>query len=315
MKLEDTTHNFKSNSLKAAKQIQNDAIDILIDLDSIDSNQTCQIIALKSAPIQITWLGYDASGIPAIDYFLADNYVVSENAQNYYQEKIWPLPNSYLCVDGFEIGTPTLKRSDLGIPDDAVIYLTAQTGMKRHPDNIRVQIRILANVPDSYLLIKGLGDSELIEKLFQEIAISEGVDISRLRFLGPAPTSEIHRANLKIADVVLDTYPYNGATTTLEVLWMEIPLVTRVGQQFAARNSYTFMVNAGLREGIAWTEEEYLEWGIKLGTDAQLRQRVREKLRKSKQVSPLWNAKNFTKDVESAYLQMWANYCKQEEAN
>ena len=121
------------------------------------------------------------------------------------------------------------------------------------------------------------------------------------------PSETIHRANLAIADVVLDTFPYNGATTTLETLWMGIPLVTRVGEQFAARNSYTMLKNVGIEEGIAWTDEEYVEWGIRLGTDAALRQQVREKLRRSRQTSPLWNAKQFTREMERAYEQMWAN--------
>jgi len=125
----------------------------------------------------------------------------------------------------------------------------------------------------------------------------------------PTVTSEeVHRANLGIADVVLDTYPYNGATTTLETLWMCIPLVTRVGQQFAARNSYTMMMNAGVTEGIAWTDEEYVEWGISLGKDAALRQQISWKLRQSRQTSPLWNAQQFTRDMEKAYEQMWEIY-------
>lgn len=80
-----------------------------------------------------------------------------------------------------------------------------------------------------------------------------------MRFLERSHSEAIHRANLQISDVVLDTYPYNGATTTLETLWMEIPLVTRVGEQFAPRNSYTFMMNAGITEGIAWSDKEYIE--------------------------------------------------------
>lgn len=126
------------------------------------------------------------------------------------------------------------------------------------------------------------------------------------------PTEAIHRANLQIADVVLDTYPYNGATTTLETLWMEIPLVTRVGEQFAARNSYTFMMNAGITEGIAWSDEEYIEWGIKLGTDENLRKKVRWKLRQSKKTSPLWNGKQFAREMEKAYQQMWKIYVSQQ---
>jgi predicted O-linked N-acetylglucosamine transferase (SPINDLY family) len=116
---------------------------------------------------------------------------------------------------------------------------------------------------------------------------------------------EIHRANLAIADVVLDTYPYNGATTTLEVLWIGIPLVTRVGEQFAARNSYTFMLNAGITEGIAWNEEEYLHWGIRFGLEEDLRKRVQWQLKKSRQHAPLWDARKFTQEMEAAYTQMW----------
>jgi len=103
-------------------------------------------------------------------------------------------------------------------------------------------------------------------------------------------------------------FPYNGATTTLETLWMGIPLVTRVGQQFAARNSYAFMMNIGVTEGIAWTDEEYIEWGVRLGKDEALRQQVAWKLKASRQTSPLWNAKQFTRDMEAAFQQMWQRY-------
>ena len=108
--------------------------------------------------------------------------------------------------------------------------------------------------------------------------------------------------------MVLDTYPYNGATTTLETLWMGIPLVTRVGEQFAARNSYSMMINAGIREGIAWTDEEYLEWGVRLGQDEELRQTIQWKLRQSRHGSPLWNGKQFAREMEHAYQQMWMRY-------
>ncbi len=118
----------------------------------------------------------------------------------------------------------------------------------------------------------------------------------------------MHRANLEIADVVLDTYPYNGATTTLETLWMGIPLVTKVGQQFAARNSYTFMMNVGVTEGIAWTDEEYVDWGVRLGRDPALRQQISWKLRQSRQTSPLWNGQQFTREMEKAFRQMWQKY-------
>jgi len=176
-------------------------------------------------------------------------------------------------------------------------------------------MRIIKVVPDSYLLIKGKSDPQMIRDLFGKIAEEEGVSLERLRFLGSAPDEATHRANLAIADIVLDTFPYNGATTTLETLWMGIPMVTQVGQQFAARNSYTFMLNAGIEEGIAWSEEEYIEWGIKLGLDRDLRDKIAGKLRSGRTTAPVWNAKQFTLDLEQAYRDMWAKYQAQQDSN
>ncbi|MEH2024829.1 O-linked N-acetylglucosamine transferase, SPINDLY family protein [Nostoc sp.] len=296
------------NGLEIADQIYQDEIDILIDLDSITLDITSEVMALKPAPIQVTWLGWDASGIPAIDYFIADPYVLPNDAQDYYTEKIWRLPQTYIAVDGFEVGVPTLRRDDLDIPMDAIVYLSAQRGYKRHPETTRWQMQIIKQVPNSYFLIKGLAEEETIKRFFYQIAEEEGVDCSRLRFLPMVYLESVHRANLGIADIVLDTFPYNGATTTLETLWMGIPLVTRVGEQFAARNSYTMMMNAGITEGIAWTDEEYIEWGVRLGKDEALRQQVALKLKASRQTAPLWNGKQFTREMEKAYKQMWQKY-------
>ena len=296
------------NKLEVTERIYQDEIDILIDLDSITLDASCEIVALKPAPVQVTWLGWDASGIPAIDYFIADPYVLPESAQEYYSEKIWRLPQTYIAVDGFEVGVPTVRRDQLDIPGNAVVYLCAQRGFKRHPDTARLQMKIVKEVPNSYFLIKGWADDESIKRFFTQLAEEEGMDCDCLRFLPDVHSEATHRANLGIADVVLDTYPYNGATTTLETLWMGIPLVTRVGQQFAARNSYTMMMNVGVTEGIAWTDEEYIEWGVRLGKDEALRQQVAWKLKASRQTSPLWNAKQFTREMEKAYEQMWARY-------
>jgi predicted O-linked N-acetylglucosamine transferase (SPINDLY family) len=296
-----------------AAQIKSDKIDILIDLDSLTFDLTCLVMAHKPAPVQISWLGWDSSGIPAVDYFIADPYVLPDNAQEYYQEKIWRLPQTYLAVDGFEVGTPTLRREDLDIPSDAVIYLSGQSGYKRHPDCIRSQMEIIKAVPNSYFLIKGKSDPATIQNLFGKLAVEVGITLDRLRFLDRDVDEPTHRANLTIADIVLDTFPYNGATTTLETLWMGIPMVTQVGQQFAARNSYTFMLNAGIEEGIAWSQEEYIEWGIKLGLDRDLRDKIAGKLRSGRATAPVWNAKQFTLDMEQAYRDMWAKYQEQQQ--
>jgi predicted O-linked N-acetylglucosamine transferase (SPINDLY family) len=296
---------------EVAAQIKADAIDILIDLDSLTYDITCLVMAHKPAPVQVSWLGWDSTGIPAVDYFIADSYVLPDDAQDYYSEKIWRLPQTYLAVDGFEIGIPTLRREDLDIPADAVVYLSGQSGYKRHPECVRAQMQIIKAVPNSYFLIKGMSDAATIQNFFGKLATEVGISLDRLRFLDRDRDEPTHRANLSIADIVLDTFPYNGATTTLETLWMGIPMVTQVGQQFAARNSYTFMLNAGIEEGIAWSQEEYIEWGIKLGLDRELRDKIAGKLRSGRTTAPVWNAKQFTLDMEDAYRQMWAIYQEQ----
>lgn len=291
-----------------ADQIFADEIDVLIDLDSITLDTTCEILALKPAPVQVTWLGWDASGLSTIDYYIADDYVVTHDAQAHYREKLWRMSRSYVAIAGFEVGVPTLRRSDLNIPEDAIVYLSAQRGYKRHADTVRLQMEIMRQVPNSYFLIKGLADQGAIQDFFTEIAEAVGLDPSRLRFLPDVPSEAIHRANLAIADVILDTYPYNGATTTLEALWMERPLVTYVGNQFVARNSYTMLKNVGVEAGLAWSDAEYIEWGVRLGTDETLRQQVVWQLRESKKSAPLWDARSFTREMEAAYTAMWQTF-------
>jgi predicted O-linked N-acetylglucosamine transferase (SPINDLY family) len=287
-----------------AEQIREDEIDILVELDSLTSNLTCRILSLKPAPIQVTWLGYDATGLPTVDYFIADPYALSAKAEEYYREKIWRLPQTYLAVDGFEVDVPTRSRRELGIPEDGIVYFSVQNALKRHPEMIRTQMAILKSVENSYFLIKGCEGKPKAMELFRQIALEEGVDPAILHFL-PQDTEEAqHRANLRLADVVLDTYPYSGATTTLEVLWMEIPLVTRVGEQFLSRNSYAFMVNAGIRAGIAYSEAEYIDWGIRLGRDEELRSQIAWQLHAGKSHAPIWNTPAFVKELEEAYKKM-----------
>ena len=311
----DVASYFNVSSDEVTAQIRTDKIDILIDLDSLTLDITCLVMAQKPAPVQVSWLGWDSIGIPAVDYFIADPCVLPANAQDYYQEKIWRLPHTYLAVEGFEVGTPTLRREDLDIPDDAITYLSSQSGYKRHPDCVKSQMQIIKAVPNSYFLIKGRSDAATIKNFFGTLATEVGISLDRLRFLSPDIDEETHRANLAIADIVLDTFPYNGATTTLETLWMGIPIVTQVGQQFAARNSYTFMLNAGIEEGIAWSTAEYIEWGIKLGLDRDLRDKIAGKLRSGRATAPVWNAKQFTLDMEQAYRDMWAKYQDQQHQN
>jgi predicted O-linked N-acetylglucosamine transferase (SPINDLY family) len=299
------TRYLNNDPQQIADVIRRDQIDILVDLDSLTSSTTYEVMARRPAPIQVSWLGWDASGCAEIDYYIADHQVLPANAQAYYSEKIWRLPQTYVAVDGFEVGVPTLHRSDLGIDPDAVIYFSAQKGYKLNADNILAQMQIVQQVPNSYYLVKTRMDEQTAQRLYRSLAAQVGLDWSRIRFLGEDPNEMTHRANLQIADIVLDTFPYNGATTTLETLWLGIPMVTTIGEQFAARNSYTFMHSVGVTEGIAESIEEYIAWGVKLGLDSALRQQIKEKLLKSRWTSPLWNGNEFTREMEKAYQQMW----------
>jgi predicted O-linked N-acetylglucosamine transferase (SPINDLY family) len=297
-----------NDSAEIAALIRRDQVDILVDVDSLTSSITYEVMARRAAPVQVTWLGWDASGCPEIDYYIADPHVLPADAQAYYSEKIWRLPQTYVAVDGFEVGTATISRSSLNIPTDAVIYFSAQKGYKLNAANILAQMQIVQQVPHSYLLVKTRMDEDTALRLYHSLAAKAGLDWSQIRFLGEDPNEMTHRANLKIADVVLDTFPYNGATTTLETLWLGIPMVTTIGEQFAARNSYAFMTCAGITEGIGKSIEEYITWGVKLGTDRALRQQVAAKLLAARWTSPLWNGHNFTREMEKAYQQMWQIY-------
>ena len=296
-------------------KIQEDGIDILVELDSFTHKITQAVMALKPAPIQVSWLGLDSTGIPSIDYFIVDPHVLPRDAQEYYRETLWRLPNTYLAVNGFEVGIPSLTRKDLDIPEHSVVYLSLQTPFKRHPDNIRLQIKILQQVPESYFIVsEGTYDKAItknVKNLFNTIAQEEGINPQRIILLPLLPL-ETYRANLTLGDVVLDTYPFNGATTTLDALWLNIPLITKVGKQFHARQGYTFLTNLGITEGIAWTDEEYIKWGVKFGTDEELRKQVYEKLRQSKKTSPLWDGKQFTQDMENTYQEIWSIYEQEE---
>lgn len=288
-----------------AQLIRQDGLDLLIDLDSLTSSKATAVLALKPAPVQATWLGFDASGLPAIDYFLVSDRLLPESAQTYYGSQIQRLPGSFIAVDGFEVGVPTRRREDLGIPADAVVYLSSQTGAKRHPENGRSQLRILKQVPNSYFLIKGLySDRHSLEAFFSELAEAEGVNPQQLRFLPDDLSEASHRANLTLADVVLDTFPYNGATTTLETLWMGIPVVTQLGEQFASRHSAEFLQQAGITEGIATNEAEYVDWGVRLACDRPLREDIAWRLRQSRAYSPLWKTEQFAREMEAAFTQM-----------
>jgi protein O-GlcNAc transferase len=295
------------------KEIIQDKIDILIDLDSITVPTNIEIIRVKPAPVCISWLGFDAPFISdKKNYFIGDDSTHPVGTEKLYTEKVIVAPDSFIAVSGFSthpISEIDLRKSHrIGL--NQIVYLCVASGRKLNPDLINAQIQILKEVPDSVLLYKGLqGDRALIYKRYQQECVAQGVSFHRVKFLDFTPTEEKHRLSYILADIMLDSYPYNGGTHSLEALWFETPIVTRVGEQYLSRMGYSFLKNLGINTGIAKSWEEYIAWGIKLGKDEKLRNTIKEKLRNAKQkdsLAPLWNPQKLATDLYSLFLMVLA---------
>ncbi|WP_448527943.1 O-linked N-acetylglucosamine transferase family protein [Parathermosynechococcus lividus] len=295
------------NAGEIAQQIYEDRIDLLIDLDSCTSDITFQLLSLKPAPVQATWVGFDAIGLPTVDYFIVDPYILPAGAQAWYTETLWRLPHCYLSLDGYDVANKTSIRKHLGLGDDTVVFLCAQRASKIQPEMLKLQLAIVAAVKNAVLVIKYHQSSTLFEQWCRDVASAEGFDLSKLHFL-TSDVPEVHRANLYDVDVVLDTYPYVGGAMSLEALWLEVPIVTKVGQQFVARHTYTFLKNVGVTDGIARSDEEYVNWGIRMGTEPELRRHVCWQLRQAKRSAPLWNPQQHAREMEQALTAMVNRY-------
>ncbi|GAB4213157.1 MAG: hypothetical protein OHK0012_08730 [Synechococcales cyanobacterium] len=285
--------------------IRQDQIDVLIYLDVLTSTVGVNFTALRLAPIQITWLGGDSPGNPEIDYFLVDPYLLPEQAESVYSEKLIRIP-SFVALRRFEITPmdPVQFRQGLNIPLDAVIYVTAAIGYKRNTEWIDRQLDIIAQVPNSYLVIKGISDLAYMTQEFQNAANRKQVG-DRIRFLAFASSQEIHRGQLAAMDIMLDTFPYTGATHTAEALWQGVLVLTCYGQHYFSRMSSTMLQNIGEMEAcIASSAEEYVAKGVRLGQDAELRQRLRQRLWDTRHSSILWDPYRQCRTMEAVYRQL-----------
>ena len=284
------------------EQIAQDNIDILIDLDSMTVPVNVHILFQKPAPVCLSWLGFDAPCISANNYFLCDWHTHPPDMEKYYLEKLIRLPETAVALSGFEIHKADRieLRNSLGIGIDQMVYLCVAPGRKTNPEMLRAQVEILREVPGSILLRKGQGDVDIIHSSYRQQCELLGVDFSRIKFLGQTKTEEEHRAVYLIADVLLDSYPYNGGTHNLEALWANLPVITRSGNQYLSRMGYSFLKNVNVDVGIAWSWEEYTEWGVKFARDLELRNRVKQQLEIAKQpetLAPLWNPGKLAKEI------------------
>ncbi len=285
------------------EQILQDELDVLIELDSITIPLQVDIIYQQPARLCLSWLGFEAPFTSEKNYFLGDAHTEPEKVEEYYREQLIRMPDSFVAVGGFECLPVDRKnaRRGLRIAEDQVIYLCVSPAYKLNAELIKAQVQILKQVPDSVLIYKGhTGDIEIIQAAYKKECEAIGVGLHRVKYLLVTKTEEEHRTNYKIADILLDSYPYNGGTHNLEALWFNLPIVTRSGEQYLSRMGYSFLQTLGISAGIANSWEEYIDWGVKLGKDRELRQKIQQQLVESKQpetLSPLWNPKKFAQDM------------------
>ncbi|MEB3341918.1 tetratricopeptide repeat protein [Okeania sp.] len=293
-------------------EIQQDKIDILIDLDSLSLPINTEILYHQPAPICISWLGFDAPYISSDNYFLCDWNTHPQNRDKYYVEKLVRMPNSFVAVSGFErIETNKVKlRRSQRIDSEQIVYLCLTPGRKFNRDLVKAQVTILKQVPNSILVHKGLGDLEVFKAAYYEACQAEGISIHRIKFMDRFSTEEEHRTIYSLGDILLDSYPYNGGTHTLEALWFNLPVVTHTGEQFLSRMGYSFLESLDIKLGVSWSWKEYIDWGVKLGQDSNLRQEYIDMLVKSKEsenLAPLWNPKKFAQDMYAMIEQLIMN--------
>lgn len=291
-----------ADATEIINQIRQDRVDVLIDLDSLSVPIHAEILSQHPARACISWLGFDAPYVSDQNYFLCDRYTHPAEREKYYKEQLLRMPDSFVAVSGFQrlpVERISLRKA-YRIALDQVVYLCVSPGRKFNGDVVRSQIAILKQVPNSVLIHKALGDAEVFKAAYYQACEAEGVGKHRIKFLPRVATEEEHRTVYELADVMLDSYPYNGGTHTLEALWFNLPVVTRTGEQFLSRMGYSFLQALGLKAGVSWSWEEYIEWGVKLGQTAHLRNEIREQLIKSKEpekLAPLWNPQKFAEDL------------------
>ena len=294
--------NFEAAQSEILEQIRRDNLDILIDLDSVTCSEQLDILYRQPAPICLSWLGFDAPFLSSAHYYLGDRHTHPPDIEADYIEQLIRMPDSFVAVSGFQrqFVEREVVRLSLGISWEQIAYLCVAPGKKLNRELVLAQVQILKQVPNSVLMHKGEGEQLAIVNLYQQACLDLGVQTSRVILMSRTPSEEQHRTIYECADILLDSYPYNGGTHTLEALWFNLPIVTRVGELSLARMGYSFLNTLGIEKGIARSWDEYIEWGVRLGQELKIRQEIRHQLIRSKQpkhLSPLWNPAKFAQDM------------------
>ena len=304
-KMQATTEN--EQIAEITQKLIDDDLDVLIELDAMMNHLHAPIMAAKPAKHCISWAGFAAPYLSQNNYFLGDRHFLPTKIEPYYVERLLRMPDSYIAISGLAsipINRESVRQS-MGIECHQIVYLSISAGHKFNPDTAEAITRILQRVPESVFLHKGQGDLDVIKDIYYQAFDRYQVKRDRLKFLPRTKTEEEHRSTYQLADVLLDSYPYNGGCHNVEALWFELPIVTRVGEQPFARMGYSFLQSIGINKGIAWNWDEYVDWGERFGKDADLRASVRSHLHQAKQpetLSPLWNPRKFAKDLYELLL-------------
>ncbi len=294
---------------RVAELIRADKIDILVDLTMHMANNRLLVFARKPAPVQATWLAYPGStGVAAIDYRLTDPYldpVEGDGRKERYSEVSIRLPESFWCYDPLteEPAVNELPARAAGV----VTFGCLNNFCKVNEGVVRLWVKVLKGVERSRLMLL-TRDGKANDRLL-ELLRGQGIDAERVQFVKFQPRAEYLKLYHQI-DIGLDTFPYNGHTTSLDSYWMGVPVVTLVGQTVVGRAGLSQLTNLGLPELIARTPEEYVRVAVGLAGDRGRLAKLRAGLRQRMRASPLMDGLRFTRGIEAAYRQMWKKWCR-----
>jgi protein O-GlcNAc transferase len=302
----------KLSDAEAAQRIAAAEIDILVNLGGYFGEARAGLFAHRPAPVQVNYLGFPATlGMEAIDYILADAVVIPENEKQFYTEKVVWLPDTYQANDAKRpIAATGPSRAEAGLPESGFVFCNFNQSYKITPGTFASWMRILTQVPGSVLWLWQSQD-EAVENLRRE-ATARGVAGERLVFAPGLPPA-LHLARLKLADLFLDSLPYNAHTTASDALWAGVPLLTLRGTSFAGRVAASLLGAAGLPELIAETRPDYETRAVGLARDAAALKALRDKLGQNRLSCALFDTDRFRRNLESAFATMW-DICAKGEA-
>jgi predicted O-linked N-acetylglucosamine transferase (SPINDLY family) len=290
---------------EAAAAIHGDGIHILVDLKGYTLRARTGIMALRPAPVQVSYLGYPGTmGAQFIDYLVADRFVVPPALADCYSEKLVLMPDSYQVNDRERAMADTPTRRELGLPEDAFVFCCFNQAYKILPEVFSSWMRLLQAAPQSVLWL--LDSNEWATQNLQREARDQGVETGRLIF-APILSLDRHLARLRAADLFLDTFPCNAHTTASDALWAGLPVLTCAGETFASRVAGSLLTAAGLPELITRSMAEYEALALRLAGNPGELTTLREKLSRNRSAAPLFDTPRFTRHLEAAYQRMWEN--------